>query len=245
VKNNPFAWHGIEHLSPSSLNCWRAAPGIWTLRYLARIKDDGNAAMWRGSAVENGLAAFLRGTDIESAISVAHQAFSLNCQGTLTDENALEHSLIAPMMRQCETWKPPADLNATQLRVEYSFEAIPVPIIGYLDFAFDGIDVDLKTTKAIPSTPRPDHVRQVALYRAARNRSGGLLYVSAKRAAYYQVDDDAMDRALNDLHSDALSLMSFLSHFDNARDAVRALPMDRSSYLFPTKPIPADLLMAG
>lgn len=243
--NDPFRWHKIEHLSPSSLNCWRSAPGIWALRYLARIKDDGNAAMWRGSAVENGLAALLRGASSELALSTALQAFDLNAAGVITDEIAVERTLIQPMLEQCKTWRPPADLNATQLRVEYSFEAIPVPIIGYLDFAFDGIDVDLKTTKAIPSTPRADHIRQVALYRAARNRDGGLLYVSAKRKEYYPVDDDMAERALNDLHSDALSLMSFLSHFDNTRDAVRALPMDRDSYLFPTKPIPADLLSAG
>ena len=54
---NSFGRFGISHLSASSLNLWRASPGIFALRYLAKIKDSGNAAMWRGSAVENGLAA--------------------------------------------------------------------------------------------------------------------------------------------------------------------------------------------
>lgn len=245
MSNNPFTRHGIEHLSPSSLNCWRAAPGIWTLRYLARIKDDGNPAMWRGSAVENGLAAFLRGASFDDCMSVAHQAFELNAQGEINEDISAERDLIAPMLQQCAKWQPPSDLNATQLRVEHNFDGIPVPIIGYLDFAFEGIDVDLKTTKAIPSIPRPDHVRQVSLYREQRGRDGGILYVSGKRHEFYPITDEMMEAALNELHADALSLMSFLSLCHSTRDAVRALPMDRDSFLFPKKPLPVDLLAAG
>jgi hypothetical protein len=36
MSNDPFARHGIKHLSPSSLNMWRNSPGIWTLKYLLR-----------------------------------------------------------------------------------------------------------------------------------------------------------------------------------------------------------------
>lgn len=241
---NSFERFEIKHLSVSSLNLWRASPGVWALRYIARLKDDGNAAMWRGSAVENGLAAHLRGHD--NPCSIAHDAFDLNCQGEIADEITAERGLIEPMLDVCKLWKPPAELNATQLRVEYFLDHIPIPLIGYLDFAFQDIDVDLKTTKACPSVPRPDHVRQVSLYRAARGRNGGLLYVTAKKYAYYDVDDDAMERGLNDLQCDALSLYNFLSRCDSKQDALKSLPVDWESFYAPKTKVPlSEILLAG
>lgn len=243
---NSFARFGIEHLSPSSLNLWRGSPGIWGLRYLAKLKDGGNAAMWRGSAVENGLAAKLRGANDDHAIANAHSSFDLNTKGEITDEIETEQELISPMLRQCFLWKPPSPLNAAQLRIEHWFDDIPIPVIGYLDFAFDGIDIDLKTTKACPSTPRPDHVRQVALYRAARGRSGGLLYVTNKRHAYYGVDDDTAERALSDLECDARSLQQFLARMDSREDALRCLPIDYEHYAAPKTRVPLEqVLLAG
>ena len=63
---NAFERRGINHLSPSSLNLWRASPGLWAARYLAGLSEDG-PAMWRGSAVEAGLARFLRSGDLAEA----------------------------------------------------------------------------------------------------------------------------------------------------------------------------------
>lgn len=243
MSNDPFKRHGIEHLSPSALNTWRASPGVWALRYLGKMRDDGNAAMWRGTAVENGMAALLRGTNLEAATSAAHQSFDMNAAGEVAEEITEERALIAPMLKQCLLWNAPSPLNASQLKVEHWFEDVSVPVIGYLDFSFEGIDVDLKTTKACPSSPRSDHVRQVSLYRVARKRNGGILYVTGKRQQYFDIDSQSMEMALNDLHADALSLMSFLSRVDSAREAIQSLPMDRSHFMFPTKPVPADLLI--
>jgi hypothetical protein len=64
-------------------------------------------------------------------------------------------------------------LSASSLNLwmaNHWFDRVPVPLVGYLDFAFTAdIDIDLKTTRACPSWPRGNHVRQVALYRAARS----------------------------------------------------------------------------
>lgn len=241
MSNDPFKRHGIEHLSPSSLNTWRASPGIWALRYLGKIKDDSNPSMLRGTAVENGFSALLRGSKLDAAVDLAHQNYDLNVQGEISEER----DLIEPMLKQCLLWPVPGPINATQIKVSYQFDSLPVPIVGYLDFAFDGIDVDLKTTKSCPSAPRSDHVRQVALYRVARKRRGGVLYVTGKRHQYFEIDSQMMENAIDELHADALSLMSFLGRFQTAREAIQCLPMDRSHFMFPTKPIPSDLFMAG
>jgi hypothetical protein len=246
MATNSFARFGIDHLSSSSLNLWQSSPGIWAYRYIGRVRDGGNAAMWRGSAVENGLAALLRGGTAEQSALVAHTSFDLNCGGEITDEIEAERELITPMLKQCHLWQPPSALNAAQLRIEHWFDDIPVPVIGFLDFAFDGIDVDLKTTKACPSVPRPDHVRQVSLYRASRGRNGGLLYVTNKRHAYYEVDDDMAERALSDMEVSARSLQQFLARMDSREDVLRSLPIDFDHYAAPKTRVPlAQVLLAG
>ena len=245
---NSFQRFGISHLSPSALNLWVSAPGLYALRYIAKIKDNGSPAMWRGTAVENGFAALLRGARLDIANAVAHQSFGLNSKDyqEIDGDLTAEHDLITPMVAECVKWKPPCDLNATQIKVEYYFDPIPVPVIGYVDLAFEGHDIDLKTTKAIPSTPRPEHARQVSLYRAARNRTGGLLYVSAKRHLYHEVTDDMMNDALAELQAAALSLNNFLARCDCKEDALKSLPTDYGHYAAPkTKIPPAEILLAG
>ena len=223
---SPFERYAIDHLSPSSLNLWRASPGLWTARYLAGLKDE-NAAMWRGHAVETGLARLFRGGSIGEARSAALDRFDENTAGEAAENEQTERDLIIPMLDTAATWEAPAELAATQLRVEHWVSGVPVPIIGFVDFAFTGgIDVELKTTKARPSKPRADHVRQVALYRAARKRRGGILYVTDKRAAFYEIEDGDVGPALADLASAARSLTYFLDRIRSARDALSCLPID-------------------
>jgi hypothetical protein len=66
----------------------------------------------------------------------------------------------------------------------------------------------------------------VALYRAARERRGGVLYVTDKRWAFYEIDDNEMRPALADLQVAALSLMQFLDRIHSAKDALSCLPID-------------------
>lgn len=247
--SNAFAKHNIDHLSPSSLNLWTANPGLWALRYLAKIRDETSPAAVRGSAVENGFMAFLRNTDPANAEAIALNHFAMNMQGEIREDIDAERNLISPMLAVAiGNFQKPSDLNAAQIRVEHWFNDIPIPVIGYIDFCFDGIDIDLKTTKRLPlSAPSADHVRQVALYRAARGRAGGLFYVSDKKHIYHEVTDDMRDRALSDLECCARSLYWFLGRVDDARDAVRCLPMNQDDYRWKPKTTVAlnEILMAG
>jgi hypothetical protein len=238
----PFDAHGIDHLSASSLNLWMANPRQWAVRYLAKQDDEPSPALWRGSAVEAGLACWLRGGSIEQAQAAAGESFELNALGDLSDEADAERALVTQMLDRACRWTVPGELAASQLRIEHWFDGVPVPLVGYLDFAFaDGIDVDLKTTRACPSQPRGNHVRQVALYRAARGRRGGLLYVTAKKLAYFEIDNADADAALDDLRTAALSLTRFLAKVRDADDALACLPYNpddfRTSPKSPLDPI--------
>ena len=225
---NGFQRHGVSHLSASSLNTWRANPTVWALKYLEKIRDEYSPAAWRGKAVEDGLTAVLHGRD---GAGVAQTAFEANALGEASDEVEAERKLVAPMLAQAIKWSPPSPLLAAQLKIEHWFDGVPVPVVGYLDYVFEcGTIVDLKTTKACPSSPRNDHVRQVAIYRAARKAPGSVLYVTHAKHACYPIGDNEMQEALDGLRADALALERFLSVVDSAKDALHMLPLNTDDY---------------
>lgn len=231
-----FLKHGINHLSPSSLNCWLSAPGIWTLRYLGGAKDDGNAAMWRGSAVEAGLHRLLLGKPDTEALGAAQESFDGQCAGEVSEAIETEGKIIPGMVKRGMEWLASAKIGplaATQLKVETRLDGVSVPVIGYLDFTFmEGPDVDCKTTKACPSKPRPDHVRQLSLYWQARERPQSLLYLTEKRFAYFPVPEDDLKAGIADLTRAAQSLERFLSYMPDANAAIRCMPMEKDSFMW-------------
>lgn len=234
-----FARYGIKHLSPSSLNVWRENPGLWCLRYLAQVKDDGSPAMWRGTAVERGLEHLLRDAP-DDALPAAMQAFEASALGEIRADIDAEAKLIPGMVSQCSKWFNDitkagalAPLAASQLKVETWLDGVSIPVIGYVDFTFmEGADIDLKTTKQCPSKPRPDHIRQVALYNRARKRSAALLYVTDKRFAFYSPTQDELDEGLYELTDAARSLEKFLSVVPDVNTAIRCMPMVTDHYAF-------------
>lgn len=234
---NPFQRHGISHLSPSSLNLWISQPGIWALRYLGRQREGGNPKMWRGNAVEAGYVAYLRTGRWDESVDHAMLSYSTavsehNARGELADKQS---ELLEPMIKQCSLWDPPGALNASQIAVKHHFDDVPVPVKGYIDLAFEGLDVDLKTTERMPSKPSQPHVRQVSLYRAARQRAGGLLYVTDKRHAFYEVTDEMRDEALAELADAAQKLGKLLRAFDTPADIMSVLPVDYDDFRAPPK----------
>lgn len=230
---NGFQRFGIERLSPSSLNTWRAAPGLWALRYLGRFFDSSGPAAWRGNAVEKGLQSWFIRKDADQALADAMQVFEQEAQGLADDETEAERQNIAPMLDIAikATDHLPAPYFGAQAKVEYVFQGVDVPVIGYVDFILeDGSIIDLKTTKACPSEPKADHARQVALYMAGRNCAGSLLYVTAKKHAHYPISEELCASSLESMRRDALSLQAFLNNQTDVKAAIRSLPMNDDDF---------------
>lgn len=225
---NGFERHGIKHLSASSLNLWTALPGLWALRYLCGFKDTFGPAAMRGTAVEAGMLHLLH--DQEDPLAVALRTFDEGVQGEISDAIDAERAMIPGMMDQVAAWQPPSALRASQIKIECRLDGLAVPIIGFVDFSFDNEDVDLKTTKACPSKPKADHVRQVAIYRTARNKGGKLLYITKNKQAEFDVTDEMRDAAIEEITLTANSLGRYLGTFDSTADAVRCLPIDRDNF---------------
>jgi hypothetical protein len=233
-----FDRFGIKHLSPSSLNAWRAEPGLWALKYLAGYREESGGAIWRGNAVENGMNVWLRLKDEALAVKTAVENFETNALGLADDETEAERARVVPTLKAAinairdET----SPLIAAQMKVGLLVDGVQVPVIGYLDFLFENGRVrDLKTAKAMPPNgePRPEHARQVALYVRSRREegkecTGELHYATDKKSALLPVEN--VDELIEELAEDARSLQAFLSKAESPADALAMLPMPKDSF---------------
>jgi Rad52/22 family double-strand break repair protein/PD-(D/E)XK nuclease superfamily len=183
-----FERHDIDHLSASSLNLWIANPRQWAVRYLAQEPDDdGDPSLWRGTAVEAGLAQWFSGQSIENARAAACDAFELNAVGDLSDDVEAERGrnyrggllyVTAKRLAYFEVGDEDAREALDTLRAAaQSLNRFLAKVRSAEEAA---VDVDLKTTRACPSAPRANHVRQAALYRAARD-GWGVAYITKVR----------------------------------------------------------------
>ena len=55
MSDNSFERHGLNHLSPSSLNLWAAEPALWAMERLLGRRSPAGANAARGKAAENGI----------------------------------------------------------------------------------------------------------------------------------------------------------------------------------------------
>ena len=231
---NPFERHGVNWLSPSSLNLWQAEPSLWVMRYLFAMKDEMGPAARRGTAVEAGLDVHLiGGATREEARNVALQNFALNTDGLADDEHEAERNLIVPMVDQaCEAM--PLDTVgrpvARQLKIEHRVPGIEVPIVGYVDYLWDDHGIDLKTTKRMPSQASADHLRQISIYSAAKSRPFKLLYVTDKKRMLYGAAPSDVEDALKDMERIARSLRKVLEKSDCREEVAEFFVPNRDSF---------------
>lgn len=233
-----FARFGIKHLSPSSLNLWLAQPAMWTLKYVHGYKDEAGPAMARGTAVEAGMQVLLTGGSVDGAVTAALVNYDLN-QPDASEERNAERAVIEPMVRQLSGaisgWPTPMSY---QRKVDALYEgAATLPILGYLDFEFDDCVVDLKTTKALPSRPRPDHVRQVGLYAHATGKPVKLLYLTQKKASVISVSPEDADAGWRQLKAAARALERTLTASPTADALAEFFVPDFDSFYWDEKSI--------
>ena len=238
--SNPFEKHGITHLSPSSLNLYAANPCLWVGRYLAKWQDDMGPAGHRGSAVESGLDIFLYERKTDEAAARAQSTFAELTQGLADDEHEAERANLGPMLSQAvlalKDYPVPV---ARQIKVEYWANGIEVPIIGYVDYLWEDFGLDLKTTKACPSSIKADHGRQVALYAAAKERPFKVLYVTGKKFACYDLTPEDQASHLRDLERQARAVRHLLKKSDSPEDAAHFFAPEFSDFRWGQKTIDA------
>lgn len=231
MASDPFRKHGISHLSASSLALYRNEPALWCCRYLFGAKDDAGPRAWLGSAVEAGVDwALFNPKEADGALAKARQRFELDAQGDLSDDVEKARSEIAPILENALAEIAPLGRpSARQFRVEHWIDGIEIPVVGYLDWIWPDLIVDLKTTSAMPSEPRPDHVAQMGSYWAVKKRPVRLVYVTPKKRWSRDLTEDELQQGLKTFTRTAHALRRLLS-VANSKDDVASFFVPRPDY---------------
>lgn len=233
---DPFKRHKIEHLSPSSLNTYVEQPSFWFLKYLMGMREPGNPAMWRGSAVEAGLDSWVYKYDENEALAAMHARFEEDAQGEIEDKIDKERDVLGLFLQQaCRACgeRGISDMpTARQLKIEYWFDGIEVPVIGYVDYEWPEFGLDLKTTHRIPSDIPGRHARQISLYSMARQKPYRLLYVSTKRADVRELSSDEVRNHIKHLEWNAHTIRRALALYEDPTDLVRLFPPNFDHYMW-------------
>lgn len=252
---NPFENHGIKHLSASSLNLARHSLPLWLLHYLGGIKGAASMAMHAGQAIEDGVTQglFHPGIPAEQCIETAIQSFRHKTALGGFDPEARDAKIEEIAGREAEGRKKAFDgfvrnaLTALrpygiptrpenghrQHKIEVRLDGIPVPVIGFKDFAFEshGLDVDLKTTSRMPEDMSPDHQLQAAIYwRASGNRAQRFCYVTKADHKVLELSAESAQEAINTATGIAHNLMRFLSLSTDWRELAGYTIPDYSTY---------------
>jgi len=233
MSTNVFAAHGIEHLSPSSCNQWVSSPATFVLTRLLKQANSVGAGAHRGTAVEDGIATGLRdpGASLADCIKVAQDRFNsltaLSVDPKLDKEREAIPGFVEIGLREIKPYGVP---TALQGKVELKVDNLAVPIMGYFDFRFGNIIVDLKTSHSLASKISNSHARQVALYSAAEGADGRVAYVTSKKAAVYGLEN--VQEHVKALGNIALSIQKFLSISSDPMELAQFVVPDVDSFYF-------------
>ena len=217
--NNPFKVHGINYLSPSSINTYINDTSLWVARYLFGVKSSSGASAVRGIATEFVLAdKYEKGVFDFNLLDVKFMSLCAESGIDLGDtKTAREKKLLKDFGTTIDENFNYKNLVAYQEKVEVPIEDMPVPIMGYIDFRFKGKIVDLKTSTRMPSKPTEAQKRQMALYSMAYPKSSvDLFFATPKEHKKFTLKNLTLYK--KQLHKVALSIQKFLSISDDKHE---------------------------
>lgn len=234
---NSFERFGIEHLSASHLNKAQANLAAWFVSYIEKYREPTNAAMARGNSIEQGLEAWLQDRDFAEPLVEATKEFNKRTAMGCTEESRQKELANFPgYIEQGQiALKDYGEASGYQEKVSIELDGIPVPVIGYTDFTFDaeGKIPDLKTTMRMPSQISAPHIRQGAIYQAAKsNHAIEFMYVTPKKHAVYTLDADAAKHGLEECRQIATRLMAFMDKFETKEEMAAVIIPDYDSFYF-------------
>ena len=245
--SDAFTRHNIHNLSASSLNLWAAEPALWCCEKLLGHKQPASAIMARGNAAEAGINAALMDDDAtdarvssENAEAVAFADYDSR-MALSPDPRREEQRMLLPAYIRHGVVAIEAELQAAptgyQERIEVRLGSLPVPLVGYIDWRFDGEIIDLKTTERFPSRLSIAHRRQGALYKAAHaNHRMRFIYVKPaagkdnRATQWVEVTADDMREGLCELEKIGEALGRFLALSNDPHELTALTTPDYDSF---------------
>jgi len=247
VSSNGFQQHGIEHLSPSSLNMSMGSLSAWCVRYLMGQRFPSGGAAERGKAVEIGVShAIFTDAPVEECTALALETFDRVMQlddfaqldGRDKEREAVEAMVplaIAELRPLGRPTPAPDGSNQHEIGLACRFregDGGTVHIKGFLDFYYQDkpLVVDLKTTGRMPSSFSQAHAIQASIYAKATGAPVRYLYVTPKKAAWLEIQPDEVEANLALVKETVKRLERFLSLSDDGQKLARSAPHDPSSF---------------
>ena len=231
--NNPFKAHGINYLSPSSINTYINDTSLWVARYLFKIKSSSGASAVRGIATEFVLAdKYEKGVFDYNLLDVKFMSLCAESGIDLGDiKTAKEKKLLKDFGSVIDKNFDYKNLEAYQEKVEVPIDDMPVPIMGYIDFRFKYKIVDLKTSTRMPIRPTESQKRQMALYSMAYpNSSVDLFFATPKEHKKFTLKNLTLYK--KQLRKVALSIQKFLSISDDKHELASLVYPNYDSWLW-------------
>jgi len=178
---------GYRH-SPSKINGWVNAPTKSIAEQMFNIKSLSNDKMKRGNVVESATRFTLhRDPTDEDLIKYIRKSWDL-IQGE--DEKNIQwifnsSKLFTQALEERQLKRP----KIYQEKFQDHLPSYKFYQIGFADFTYDNITVDLKSTGALPSEPKTDHIRQQAFYwgLSGKKRKFALLYSTNKKYNFFEI----------------------------------------------------------
>jgi hypothetical protein len=231
---DPFARHGIDHISPSSLRLFKENLAVWIGRYLLRVSDEAGPKAWRGQAVEAGLDQMLfSSANYEDALAQARREWDRRAMGLASDDAIKEYELLGDFLKQAMQAFDGKGMPLTrQGKIEIDLPGIEVKLQGYTDYRYAGQGYDLKTTHRIPSKADPIHVEQMSAYMLSSGMPFTLVYVSTKRWSAFDVTPQMAAAGYDRLLEGAQAMRAFLAKVEDARDALSMVAPDYENFYF-------------
>lgn len=219
--------------SPSALNLFAASPALFVLEKIMGHRQPGNAPMYRGTAVEDGVT---HGLMNQSAPLAECAAVALKKYDTITalmqDKRRDEYRDTIPAMvaSALEELRPYGVPSSCQGFVEWKPDGLQYPIVGYYDYKWDqhGVLNDLKTSDKMPSAIKIPHARQVAFYQPNDNYEARLTYCTPKKKVTYRLENVREHRAA--LHQMAIKCEAFLAQSDDPQHFINTTLPDLESF---------------
>ena len=231
--NNPFKAHGINYLSPSSINTYINDTSLWVARYLFKIKSSSGASAVRGIATEFVLAdKYEKGVFDYNLLDVKFMSLCAESGIDLGDiKTAKEKNLLKGFGSVIDKNFDYENLEAYQEKVEVPIDDMPVPIMGYIDFRFKDKIVDLKTSTRMPTRPTEAQKRQMALYSMAYpDSSVDLFFATPKEHKRFTLKNLTLYK--KQLRKVALSIQKFLSISDDKHELASLMYPNLDSWLW-------------
>lgn len=238
MTTDPFATHGIGHLSASSLNTYASQPAAWAMTYLLKRRLPVGASAHRGTAIEAGVSAglFDPAKPVEECIDVAHTTYDRLTALSGDPRREAQRKVVqdtVPValaeLRQYGVPTPPPE-GSQQHRISKPLgEGLP-DLVGYLDFYWEnhGLVLDLKTTERVPGQISSSHARQGAGYVINTNQICRFAYCSPKKVAVYQLEGVADHWA--HMQAIAARLRRFLATSADKNELIGLLVPDVDSF---------------